>query len=107
MPARALSPRKPSSPAGADLKALPDRPPSRRNDIPGGFFIDAPTPHALRQLGTARCVRSSPLAPGGPVGLYTCGPTVYDYHHIGNFRTYLFEDMLKRVLRWNGYGSAT
>ncbi len=39
----------------------------------------------------------------GPVGLYTCGPTVYNYQHIGNFRTFLFEDLLKRVLEWNGY----
>ena len=39
----------------------------------------------------------------GEVGLYTCGPTVYDYQHIGNFRTFLFEDVLKRVLEWNGY----
>ncbi len=44
-----------------------------------------------------------PLSPDRPVGLYTCGPTVYDYQHIGNFRTFLFEDVLKRVLRWNGY----
>ncbi len=44
-----------------------------------------------------------PLAPADPVGLYTCGPTVYDFQHIGNFRTFLFEDVLKRVLRWNGY----
>ncbi len=44
-----------------------------------------------------------PLEPAGPVGIYTCGPTVYDYQHIGNFRTFLFEDLLKRVLRWNGY----
>src|SRR5512145_412787 len=45
----------------------------------------------------------APLAADGEVGLYTCGPTVYDYQHIGNFRTFLFEDLLKRVLRWNGY----
>ncbi|MCC6196604.1 MAG: cysteine--tRNA ligase [Burkholderiales bacterium] len=45
----------------------------------------------------------APLAKGAPVGLYTCGPTVYDYQHIGNFRTFLFEDVLKRVLEWNGY----
>jgi cysteinyl-tRNA synthetase len=32
------------------------------------------------------------------VGLYTCGPTVYNYAHIGNLRTYIFEDILKRVL---------
>ena len=31
----------------------------------------------------------------GYVGLYTCGPTVYDYAHIGNFRTFIFEDLLK------------
>ena len=40
---------------------------------------------------------------GREVGLYTCGPTVYDYQHIGNYRTFLFEDGLKRVLRMNGY----
>ncbi len=37
------------------------------------------------------------------VGLYTCGPTVYNYAHIGNLRTYIFEDVLKRVLKYNGY----
>ncbi len=37
------------------------------------------------------------------VGLYTCGPTVYNYAHIGNLRTYLFEDILKRTLVYNGY----
>ncbi|MCP4746944.1 MAG: cysteine--tRNA ligase [Desulfobacteraceae bacterium] len=36
-------------------------------------------------------------------GLYTCGPTVYNYAHIGNLRTYIFEDILKRVLTYNGY----
>jgi cysteinyl-tRNA synthetase len=35
----------------------------------------------------------------GVVRLYTCGPTVYDYAHIGNFRTFVFQDMLKRYLR--------
>ncbi len=37
------------------------------------------------------------------VGLYTCGPTVYDFAHIGNLRTYVFEDVLRRVLELNGY----
>ncbi len=37
------------------------------------------------------------------VGLYTCGLTVYDYAHIGNLRTYIFEDILRRVLEYNGY----
>ena len=39
----------------------------------------------------------------GEVGLYTCGPTVYNFAHIGNLRTYIFEDILKRILRYNGY----
>ncbi|MCJ7550929.1 MAG: class I tRNA ligase family protein, partial [Anaerolineae bacterium] len=37
------------------------------------------------------------------VGLYTCGPTVYNYAHIGNMRTYIFGDLLKRALLLNGY----
>lgn len=39
----------------------------------------------------------------GTVSLYTCGPTVYFYAHIGNLRTYIFEDILRRVLEFNGY----
>ena len=37
------------------------------------------------------------------VGMYTCGPTVYDYVHIGNFRTYTTADFLLRALKFNGY----
>jgi cysteinyl-tRNA synthetase len=37
------------------------------------------------------------------VKMYSCGPTVYDYAHIGNLRTYVFSDTLKRVLQYNGY----
>ena len=37
------------------------------------------------------------------VGMYTCGPTVYDYAHIGNFRTYTTSDILLRVLKYNGF----
>lgn len=39
----------------------------------------------------------------GEVGLYTCGPTVYNYAHIGNLRNYIFEDILKRALMFSGY----
>ncbi len=39
----------------------------------------------------------------GKVGLYTCGPTVYNFAHIGNFRCYMFEDLLKRTLLYFGY----
>ena len=44
----------------------------------------------------------TPLNPP-EVGLYTCGPTVYDFAHIGNLRTYLFEDILRRALEFNGF----
>lgn len=43
-----------------------------------------------------------PLEPG-KVRMYCCGPTVYNYAHIGNLRTYVFEDALHRVLKFNGY----
>ena len=37
------------------------------------------------------------------IGMYSCGPTVYWYQHIGNMRTYIFSDILKRVLEYDGY----
>ncbi|MGH4140231.1 cysteine--tRNA ligase [Clostridium sp.] len=39
----------------------------------------------------------------GKVGMYTCGPTVYNYAHIGNLRTYIFEDVLKKSLEYVNY----
>ncbi|MFH2108051.1 MAG: cysteine--tRNA ligase [Chrysiogenia bacterium] len=39
----------------------------------------------------------------GEIGLYTCGPTVYDYPHIGNYRSYVFEDLVKRFFTFSGY----
>jgi cysteinyl-tRNA synthetase len=46
-----------------------------------------------------------PFVPVDPnaVKMYTCGPTVYDFAHIGNFRTFVFYDLLRRVLKHNGY----
>ena len=40
---------------------------------------------------------------GNEVRIYSCGPTVYNYAHIGNFRTYIFMDNLRRLLEYNGY----
>jgi cysteinyl-tRNA synthetase len=40
---------------------------------------------------------------GNHVRMYTCGPTVYDFAHIGNFRSYMFEDLLRRYLKYRGY----
>lgn len=45
----------------------------------------------------------TPLNPNGEVRMYTCGPTVYNHAHIGNFRTYVFEDLLRRSLQFFGY----
>ena len=44
----------------------------------------------------------APLAPPR-VKLYTCGPTVYNFAHIGNFRAYIFEDLLQRHLEARGF----
>ena len=44
-----------------------------------------------------------PLDPNGPVGMYCCGPTVHDYAHIGNFRTFVFADLVRRYLEFRGY----
>src|SRR5919206_3117831 len=40
---------------------------------------------------------------GNTVRIYTCGPTVYNFVHIGNFRTFTFQDILRRWLRYRGY----
>ncbi|NLS26536.1 Cysteine--tRNA ligase [Sphingomonas sp. S2M10] len=44
-----------------------------------------------------------PLDPARGVRVYSCGPTVYNYAHLGNLRAYVFTDTLSRVLRWKGY----
>jgi cysteinyl-tRNA synthetase len=56
---------------------------------------------AFHNTLTGRLEPFLPLQPG-EVKLYTCGPTVYDYPHIGNYRAYVFEDLLKRFLTASG-----
>jgi cysteinyl-tRNA synthetase len=56
----------------------------------------------LHNTLTRRVEPFVPLQPGR-VSLYTCGPTIYSYAHIGNFRTFLFEDLLRRWLEASGY----
>src|SRR5246127_2141891 len=48
--------------------------------------------------------KTEPFVPqvAGEVKMYTCGPTVYDYAHIGNFRTFVFQDVLRRYLKQRG-----
>jgi len=46
----------------------------------------------------------APLDPGGKkAGMYCCGPTVYDFAHIGNWRTFVFADLVRRTLEFSGY----
>ncbi|HOF17644.1 MAG TPA: cysteine--tRNA ligase [Phycisphaerae bacterium] len=59
-------------------------------------------PLKLYNTMTRRVEEFAPLEPP-TVRLYTCGPTVYNYAHIGNLRTYVFEDVLKRALQWCGF----
>ncbi|HWB42273.1 MAG TPA: cysteine--tRNA ligase [Gemmatimonadales bacterium] len=56
----------------------------------------------LHNTLTRRIEPFVPYTPGR-VSLYTCGPTIYNYAHIGNFRTFLFEDLLRRWLEASGY----
>ncbi len=61
---------------------------------------------ALKLFNTlARSVQEfAPLDPAGKkVGLYCCGPTVYDFAHIGNWRTFVFADLVRRTLEFSGY----
>ena len=57
------------------------------------------------KLYNTRTRRIEPFKPlvDNTVGLYTCGPTVYNSAHLGNLRTYIFEDVLRRTLEFNGY----
>src|SRR5256714_11981023 len=57
---------------------------------------------ALYNTLSRRVEPFTPLVPPR-VTLYTCGPTVWNYAHIGNFRTFLFEDLLRRYLTYSGY----
>ena len=61
---------------------------------------------ALKLFNTlSRSVQEfTPLDPAGKkVGMYCCGPTVYDFAHIGNWRTFVFADLVRRTLEFSGY----
>lgn len=67
-------------------------------------YIKDKNPEMTLTLFNSASRSKESFVPHGPtVKLYTCGPTVYDYAHIGNFRTYVFEDLLRRTLRFLGY----
>ena len=57
------------------------------------------------QLYNTMSGRKEPFEPYEPghVRMYTCGPTVYDYIHLGNARAFVVPDVIKRYLQWRGY----
>jgi len=61
-------------------------------------------PHPIRLYNTMTR-KVEPLVPleSGHIRMYTCGPTVYDFAHIGNFRAYVWEDLLRRSLKYLGF----
>jgi cysteinyl-tRNA synthetase len=63
----------------------------------------SPAPLRLHNSLTSRVEDFVPLTPGR-VGIYSCGPTVYSYAHLGNLRAYVFSDVLRRTLEWRGFG---
>jgi hypothetical protein len=84
---------------------LHDRVSGARASVAGAFRSSpARMPALMRVFNTlTRAVETlEPIEPGH-VRLYTCGPTVYDFAHIGNFRTYVWEDLLRRTLIHAGF----
>ena len=63
---------------------------------------NAPHPLKLFNSLTRQMEEFVPVHPG-EARVYTCGPTVYNYQHIGNMRAYIFADLLGRTLSWKGY----
>ncbi|MBP7074315.1 MAG: cysteine--tRNA ligase [Rhabdochlamydiaceae bacterium] len=57
----------------------------------------------MRLFNTETRTKEEITAPDRQIRMYTCGPTVYNYAHIGNFRTYVFEDLLRRTLKHFGF----
>ena len=81
-----------------------DSQPARAHPVchPGARRLAPRMTLALYNTLTRRVEPFQPLAPPR-VTLYTCGPTVWNYAHLGNFRTFLFEDLLRRYLEASGY----
>ena len=58
---------------------------------------------AMLHLYNTETKKKEAMGEPRPITLYTCGPTIYSFAHIGNFRTYVFEDLLRRTLKFFGF----
>jgi cysteinyl-tRNA synthetase len=76
--------------------------PTARPRLAGREAITAGAPLCLFNTLGRSLQPFEPLQPG-TARIYSCGPTVYAYQHIGNLRAYVFADTLRRVLEWKGY----
>src|SRR5690606_35343639 len=99
--------RRPADRPAQGVDGAPAAPPALRargESVTAGPPGPASPPAPVRLFNTLgrRLEPIVPLEPG-LLRLYTCGPTVYNHAHIGNLRTFLFEDLLKRSLRLLGY----
>ncbi|MCH2154266.1 MAG: cysteine--tRNA ligase [Phycisphaerales bacterium] len=72
------------------------------NEGVGGYYSHVMSLDLYNTL-TNSVERFEPLSPDGPVTFYSCGPTVYDYAHIGNFRSFLNADVLRRTIELLGH----
>ena len=70
------------------------------NPFAGGPIVE--TPLRFYNTMSRKLEEFEPMVPGR-ASVYTCGPTVYDYSHIGNLRSFLFEDILRRTLEFVGF----
>jgi cysteinyl-tRNA synthetase len=82
--------------------ALSDQPESRENRNQKRQTIIVPMPIKFYDTYSRQLEEFNPIEPP-KVKLYTCGPTVYSFAHIGNFRAYVFEDLLQRHLEARGF----
>src|SRR5712691_8324877 len=78
--------------------------PRRSDTIVVPFYRKMPQTTEIR-LHNTLSNQTEPFVPlkPGEVTMYTCGPTVYDYAHIGNYRTFVFQDILRRFLKLRGF----
>ncbi len=84
-----------------------DSPPAVGYNLRFALWLRATTYGPMNEIRLHNTLsgETEPFVPQKPgeVGMYTCGPTVYDYAHIGNYRTFVFQDILRRFLKLRGF----
>src|SRR5947208_1001566 len=91
--------------SSSSLDIAPSRTPRIQSCVSPILERDDPAPMPNMHLHNTLTGKTEPFVPQTPgdVRMYTCGPTVYDYAHIGNYRTFVFQDLLRRFLKLRGF----